>query len=98
MKNHITVLLLLALALTAAGTLGIVGCSSSPSHAPKGIDRYVKAVQAYQSGDKDRAVQNLIAATRVNPDLIMARLMLGDLYRESGQYDNAVGQYEVLVK
>jgi tetratricopeptide (TPR) repeat protein len=99
MKNHTTQLLFAGVILAAAGVVGIVGCSSSSSsHAPKGIDRYVKAVQAYQSGDKDRAVQNLIAATRTNPDLIMARLMLGDLYRESGDYNGAVSQYEVLVK
>ena len=99
MKHHINVLLVAGLCLAAGGTLGIVGCSSSgTSSAPRGIDKYVKAVQAYQSGDKDRAVQNLVAATRVNPDLIMARLMLGDLYRESGDYNNAVSQYEVLVK
>src|SRR5438874_1997063 len=79
MKHHINVLLVAGLCLAAGGTLGIVGCSSSgTSSAPRGIDKYVKAVQAYQSGDKDRAVQNLVAATRVNPDLIMARLMLGD--------------------
>jgi len=100
MKNHANTLLLTGIALVAAGAIGLVGCSSSGSsgHAPKGIDRYVKAVQAYQAGDKDRAMQNLVAATRTNPDLIMARLMLGDLYRESGDYNNAVNQYEHLVK
>jgi phosphoadenosine phosphosulfate reductase len=58
----------------------------------------VQAVQAYQSGNRDRAVDRLIAATRANPDLIMARLMLGDLYRESGDYPAAMNQYEALIK
>jgi tetratricopeptide (TPR) repeat protein len=98
MKNQIHLILAGALCVAAVGALGI-GCSSSPtSSGPKGIDKYVKAVQAYQSGNRDKAVENLAAATRVNPDLIMARLMLGDLYRENGDYSNAAKQYEALVK
>jgi tetratricopeptide (TPR) repeat protein len=74
-----------------------VGCATNRGTRIKGVDQYVKAVQAYNSGDRDRAVQNLVIATRANPDLIMARLMLGDLYREGGRYDDAVEQYEKLV-
>src|SRR4051812_47604073 len=96
MRNHVNVLLAAALCACAAGLVGSVGCSSSSQ--PKGISNYVKAVQAYQSGNREQAIANAVAATRANPDLIMARLMLGDLYRESGEYNNAVGQYEVLVK
>lgn len=99
MKNHITAALFVTLCLSAAGAIGIVGCSaSSSSGQPKGLGSYVKAVQAYQAGDRDKAVQNLVVATRTNPDLIMARLMLGDLYRENGEYTQAVGQYEHLTK
>ena len=83
--------------MIAAGVLG-VGCMSNSSQGIKGVDKYVNAVEAYNRGDKDRAVANLVAATRVNPDLIMARLMLGDLYREGGDYNNAVTQYERLVE
>ena len=98
MRIHSNFLFVAALCVVAAGAVG-VGCSSSAtSHQPKGISNYVKAVQAYQSGDKDRAISNALAAARANPDLIMARLMLGDLYRESGDYNKAVGQYEALVK
>jgi superkiller protein 3 len=96
MKNRLHFLLAASLCLAAAGALG-TGCSFGPKQ-PSGIDRYVKAVQAYQSGDRDRAIANALAATRTNPDLVMARLMLGDLYRESGDYNGAVGQYEALVK
>jgi superkiller protein 3 len=96
MRYNVNSLLTAALCVCAAGVIG-VGCASSTSQ-PKGIGNYIKAVQAYQTGDRDRAVQNLLAATRANPDLIMARLMLGDLYRESGDYSSAVNQYEVLVK
>lgn len=98
MKHSIHTILLAGVTLITAGLLGI-GCASSGGSAPKikGVDSYVKAVQAYNSGDRDKAMQNLVVATRTNPDLIMARLMLGDLYREGGDYDAAVGQYEKLV-
>ena len=97
MTKHTNSLLLASLCVAVVGGAGMVGCASKTA-GPKGVDRYVQAVQAYQSGDKDRAVANLVAATRTNPDLIMARVMLGDLYRESGNYNDAVAQYEQLVK
>ncbi|HYO07652.1 MAG TPA: tetratricopeptide repeat protein [Tepidisphaeraceae bacterium] len=89
------------LAAVAGSLVGLVGVgcqSNAGSGGIKGVDQYVKAVQAYNAGDRDRAILNLTAATRANPDLIMARLMLGDLYREGGNYNEAVGQYETLVK
>src|SRR4051812_10962113 len=88
----------IALVAVAVGAVGVVGCSSSGSNAPKGVQRYVEAVQAYNSGNRERAIANLISATRMNPDLIMARALLGDLYRADGKYQEAAGQYEVLVK
>ena len=97
MRNRIDIWLAAALTVTVVGVIG-VGCASNSTPSIKGVDRYVKAVQAYNAGDRDRAVANLIAATRANPDLIMARLMLGDLYREGGDYNQAVVQYERLVK
>jgi superkiller protein 3 len=100
MKNHLTSCsIVFAASLAIVGAIGVIGCSSSDkSGQPKGLNSYVKAVQAYQAGDRDKAVQNLVVATRTNPDLIMARLMLGDLYRENGDYTHAVDQYEHLTK
>jgi tetratricopeptide (TPR) repeat protein len=98
MKNHLTETLFVAASLAIVGAIGVIGCSSSDKGQPKGLNQYVKAVQAYQAGDREKAVQNLVVATRNNPDLIMARLMLGDLYRENGDYNQAVDQYEHLVK
>src|SRR5687768_3360421 len=95
--KHMTRLILTSAACVSLLALIGIGCASNRSTKLKGVDQYVKAVQAYNSGDRDRAVQNLVVATRANPDLIMARLMLGDLYREGGNYDNAVEQYEKLV-
>ena len=86
-----------ALAAIALG-VGAAGCKSNQPGGIKAIDRYVAAVQAYNRGDRDRAVSNLVSATRANPDLIMATLLLGDLYRESGSYEDALKQYQRLVK
>jgi len=95
-------LIVTSLCVAIVAGVAVVGCSSSSSSSSaggaKGIDRYVQAVHAYNSGNRDRAVSNLVAATRANPDLIMARVMLGDLYRESGDYNGAVKQYEALIK
>jgi tetratricopeptide (TPR) repeat protein len=98
MKNRtFHLLVLVAVGVSLTGLIG-AGCQSNTGGGIKGVDKYVRAVQAYNAGDRDRAVANLLAATRANPDLIMARLMLGDLYREGGDYNAAVGQYEQLVK
>ena len=100
--SHTNSLIVASLCVAVIGGVGLVGCSSSGGGGggggPKGIERYVRAVEAYQSGNRDRAVSSLVAATRINPDLIMARVMLGDLYRESGDYNAAVRQYEALIK
>jgi tetratricopeptide (TPR) repeat protein len=100
--NWLAVVILGSLCAAVVGGGAMVGCSSSRSpsatmRSPRGVDRYVQAVQAYQGGNRDRAVDRLLAATRVNPDLIMARVMLGDLYRESGDYPAARKQYEALI-
>src|SRR4051794_35924175 len=93
MKQHaITMVFAVALAAIALGAGG-TGCKSSQPRGIKAIDRYVAAVQAYNRGDRERAVSNLVSATRANPDLIMATLMLGDLYRQGGSYEDALKQY-----
>jgi tetratricopeptide (TPR) repeat protein len=100
MGYHRNWLLLAVSSILAAGA--VAGCAKSKpaatGAAPKGIGSYVKAVEAQESGDRDRAIDAALAATRSNPDLIMARLLLGDLYREGGDYPSAVKHYETLVK
>jgi tetratricopeptide (TPR) repeat protein len=97
----------LAIALLAVGlgTVGILGCKTNPKTGkdgqiarPTGVDNYVRAMKTYNAGDRDRALSQLMEATRVNPDLIMARLVLGDLFRAQGDYKKAVEQYEKLTK
>ena len=48
---------------------------------------YVQGVLAYQSGDTAKAMTNLQDAVNKNNDLVMARSMLGDLYRSRSDYE-----------
>ncbi len=87
----------LALVAALAGVAGLVGCQATPSYtagAPRGIEHYVQAVKQYHAGDDAHAIAQLIEATRQNPKLIMPRIMLGDLYRNDGNYSNAVDEYQ----
>jgi tetratricopeptide (TPR) repeat protein len=92
----------IALISIGIGAVGLMGCNSSGKRGkvagPKGVDNYVQAVQQYQAGDRERAMAQLIEATRLNPNLIMPRVMLGDMYRSDGNYDDAVKQYEQVTK
>ena len=82
----------------------LIGCKSTPKTPPgevgrpKGVDHYIQAVELYKKGEKDRAMSQLIEATRQNPRLIMPRIMLGDMYKDAGNYDDAVQQYERVTK
>lgn len=82
------------------GLFGIGGCANMTQEPlrPKGVDLYVAGVQAYNAGDHRLAQARLEQATSINPNLRMARSMLGDIYRAQGDYDRARQQYEMLVK
>lgn len=93
----------------AAPILSLNGCASSGRQAaqppapgpyvpPAGVDKYVQAVRANKSGNRDQAIASLEQATRINPKLTMARSMLGDLYKEKGDYNAAAGQYEAVTQ
>src|SRR4051812_35900015 len=70
--------------LTAA--LYIVGgCAGDGGKSTKNqaaLDSYVQGVMAYQKGDTDQAMLKLREAVNKQSDLVMARAMLGDLYRQ----------------
>ena len=75
------------------------GCAMRNStQSPEGIDLYVQGVDAYRKGDREKAIDRLETATDRNPDLRMAHSLLGDLYRESGQYAKALPEYQALSK
>lgn len=88
--------------------LGLSGCATGarddtlagvdPADRPVGVDYYVRAVAAYNQQDIERAIVLLLEATRQNPNLRMARSMLGDLYRARGDYRQAIPNYERLAE
>ena len=93
-------------ALSGCATLcavsAILGCSADGpgigTSQPRAVKSYVQAVEAKNRGDTAGAIEALEGATAANPDLTMAREMLGDLYRAEGQYEKAVPQYEAMVR
>jgi len=50
------------------------------------------------TGEPMRGVQILLAITREKPDDIPANLLLGRMSIQSGQFDKAVGRFEVILK
>jgi tetratricopeptide (TPR) repeat protein len=86
--------------LLTVGLFG-AGCAAGRKPAPRGpsvATLYADGVSAYRAGDKERAVRLLTEAVRQNPNLAMAHSILGDIYKESGDYDSAATQYESLAK
>jgi superkiller protein 3 len=72
--------------------------TGAPPDKAQAMNRYVDGLRAYQSGDKTAAKNAFAEATEANPEMIMARSMLGDLFREEKDYQQAAEQYEVLTK
>jgi Flp pilus assembly protein TadD len=58
----------------------------------------VDGALAYQHGNRDVAEERLHEALRKNPNLIMPREMLGDLYKQQGDFQRAVQEYEGLAR
>jgi tetratricopeptide (TPR) repeat protein len=89
---------ILLICFALCGASGCTGIIPEENIRPRGVDLYVAGVKAYQSGDTKLAQSRFEQATSVNPNLRMARSMLGDIYRSQGDYDRARQQYEILVK
>jgi tetratricopeptide (TPR) repeat protein len=77
-------------------SLLLAGCANLPK--PKGADDYVEGTLALERGETDKAFNALLNATHKNPNLIIARSRLGDIYRERSDYTRAAEQYEAVVK
>jgi tetratricopeptide (TPR) repeat protein len=86
------------LAVFVSASAIVIGCANRQSATPEfhAIDLYVQAVDAYHNGDRTGAIAKLTSATRQNPNLRMAQSMLGDLYRQQGQYSLALPHYQAL--
>lgn len=84
----------------AIGVAALSGCASTEpaktADRPVAVEKYVEGYQAYKSGDQAKAKKELESAVKTNPDLIMARSILGEIYRTGDDYTAAAEQYEVL--
>ena len=92
------VVVIALVAMSAYALLHVAGCATSrdPAASQTALDAYVQGVKAYNSGDTQGAMTNLQRAIEKKNDLVMARSMLGDLYRSRSEYDSAREQYQVL--
>ncbi len=90
-------MLLVVAGLAAAGA----GCQQRQLSDPalvRGTDLYVQGALAYQEDDQSRAIAALQSALQENPNLIMARFLLGTIYRQQGEYSAAVEQFKRVVE
>lgn len=93
------------MALGAAALLLLTGCQMPPTAGPGGripprqaTQAYAEGVLAHEAGDTAKAKERLTTATEIAPELIKARLLLGDLFRAEGDYRAALDQYEAVVR
>jgi tetratricopeptide (TPR) repeat protein len=80
--------------------VAIPGCVHQPAlqEPVAGTTGYVSGALAYQEGQRERAIDALQNALRDNPNLIMARFLLGNIYKDQGDYRSAAGEYEKVVE
>lgn len=86
-------LLLACVLLVAQGCAANRKAARADLTPPVAVEQYVGAVGAHRAGNDEQAISALERATRTNPRLIMARILLGDLYKERGDYTKAADQY-----
>src|SRR5207247_828123 len=85
--------------IAAIALLLAAGCSSNDKDKPQNHDNtalnlYVRGALDHQNQNDDAASRALESALRHDPNLIMARFLLGTIYREKGDYESAAQQYE----
>lgn len=66
--------------------------------APVAVEEYVSGVTALQAGNRVAAVADLEEALERNPQLVMARRVVADIYREDRDYERAAAHYEVAAR
>jgi len=84
--------------LAVAVTLLLSACAAEQDPAlnphPRGVDHYVDGAIAYQKGEIDHAIAELMAAANENSRLVMPHIILGDVYRSRQDYRQALPQYQ----
>jgi len=76
----------------------LTGCAAEQDHAfdphPRGVNHYVNGVMAYQNGQTEQAITELMASEHENSRIIMPHIVLGDIYRSQQDYRKALPQYQ----
>jgi tetratricopeptide (TPR) repeat protein len=88
----------ITLCLLSGGCLLHHGGGSATTEPQAGTEEYIRGATAYQQGDNDTAVTELTQAVEENPDLTMAHVILGNIYRSRADYNQATVHYEIAVK
>src|SRR5688572_22620037 len=90
-------------AVMLAGVASLVlaaGCGQKTPARPKADANklYVAGALALQQGDRAAAEASLNSAITENPDLIMARFLLGNIAKDEGNFEEAAIHYERVVE
>jgi tetratricopeptide (TPR) repeat protein len=80
------------------GNLGGCAHRNAAIYHQRGLDRYVLGAQEYENGRTNVAIIDLKAALRENPDLTMAHVILGDIYKSRDDFHDAADQYRDAVR
>jgi tetratricopeptide (TPR) repeat protein len=91
---------LIGVIVAMAALAGSTGCAHHPPAQVKlpGVDHYVAGALAYQNGQTNEALDDLSQAVKENPDLPLAHVIMGDIYRSRSDYRDAETHYESAVK
>jgi tetratricopeptide (TPR) repeat protein len=65
---------------------------------PTARDYYEQGLASSRAGDREAAVKAFIEATHRNANFAAAHAALGDLYKQSGDYAAAAGEYESVTR
>ena len=92
---------LLTLFIASVSGLFVAGCSSNEpntsQHSPA-LKHYVDGVLAFRRGDNDKAISSLRESINNNSDMIMAHMVLGDIYKTKKEYRNALAEYQTTAR
>ena len=95
---------LLAVALAAAAIFFLIGRFTAGSGGAAGTGKgrggeqfYIKGLNYLLSNETDKAIEEFVRVTHLDPDTIDAYLGLGHLYRSKGDFDRAIRLHRSLL-
>ncbi len=82
--------IIVVLCFCMAGLLVTGGCEEEQ----RSVSLYVDAITLKDLNENDKAVEKLNEAVKLNKGFSLAYSMLGDIYRETGDYEKSAASYE----